>query len=110
VTDDEIITEYEELWRKAALDDQRQFHHGPGLWETGTTGQAVCAFLYPAYVCADRLLGSAAIAVDTPWTCYCRARHTTMANAMIHLNNFHSWNWDRFANKFRTTWQEGLTR
>jgi hypothetical protein len=112
MTDDEIIDAYEELWRKAAMEDYRQYHHDPSQPSvTGTYGAGSCAALYPRDAAKRDDLLNAAINTRAPWICKaCGWLALGLSSAMIHLNNRHGMTWDWFANKFREAWKEGLKK
>jgi len=106
-TIDEVITDYEDLWRQAALEDRRQFFTAVagGTWRSvrGTHDPIVCAFVIAPCSLQDQ--------TDIPvaWICP-EDGHTapTLGCVMIHMNNAHHWTWDMLSNKFREALQEGL--
>ncbi len=103
---DKIITAYEELWREAALKNLPQFHETKGVDEPGQ----YCGWLIATWnksVQGLQLLVSSDILLH--WQCpKCHETETTLPGCMFHLNDYHNWSWDMFANKFRTTLEEGL--
>lgn len=101
MTLDEILTEYEELWMKAALEGREQFHD-PCNAPRGST----CAWLV-----APKELQSRVHEFLIPLRAKCpicsRQFGYALANALIHLNNYHKWTWDQLANKTRDILVQG---
>ena len=111
---DEIVSDYEYTWRKAALENRSQFLGSPysntmhrRRNDRHGTGLPTCAWLVnPSY---------GFIATNThvlPWCCTeeeCSdgSEVYPLAGIMMHLNNAHCWTWDMFANKFRDAVQAG---
>jgi hypothetical protein len=118
MTRDEILTQYEDLWRRAALEDRQQYRgsacggtRDDGPWEW-SEGSPTCAAVIPQKTWADRgpLLSAAMAHLVVGWRCpHCGYTHAafTLATVMVHLNNAHDWTWDMFANKFRDVLTEG---
>lgn len=111
MTREEIITQYEELWRGAALKgvkqmrgvaatlDGRQMFPNEGLH---------CAWLAPGREKVGRDTDLASASWQCPWCEYPRfAGQGALGDVMIHLNNQHGWTWDQFAGKFRDALVEG---
>ena len=110
---DAILTEYEDLWRQAALENRNQFFGtvcgGGGVAHTGGGGgRAVCAMTIGAPTDSLVQLG------EKPWACPldgCAYEYSHyLISAMMHLNNAHHWTWDMFANKFRDALAQGMKR
>jgi len=98
---DEIITEYEEQWRQAALD-------GTAQWRgVHNSGEGPCAALVAG---RDLQMRAAGLHTERWWLCTC-GFGGSLWGAMIHLNDApHRWTWERFAKDFREAWFEGLKR
>jgi len=104
-----VIEQYEDLWRKAALDGMVQERGAceTDAWTIGGALLAVRVDICAVQIAPYRLQTKARI--ECPWVCACGAvsRHPagvwrdTLASFMVHLNNAHGWTWDQFANKFR---------
>jgi len=94
---DAILSDYEELWRGAALSA------APRLRDGGQCAMTV-ADAYPR-------LFRPLLDIPSPcWTCSeCGQRKAYIVGAAIHLFDIHEWTWDMFANKFRDALAEGMT-
>jgi hypothetical protein len=109
MTLDEILTEYEDQWRGAALTDRRQMRGGP--WpEPGDEAQ--CA----ASISLGSPIGMALRSLPVGGGRYCVECEAlgvsfmlvfSVVDLMVHLNDKHRWTWDMFANKFRDALREG---
>lgn len=99
---DDILSAYEDLWRKAALEDHRQFS-GRDL-KRGSTGLLDCAWTIGKQPLMEQANNTLAV-----WTCNeCNADSRVLASVMIHVNNVHGWDWLTLANKFRFTLENGI--
>lgn len=108
---DAILTEYEDLWRQAALNNTGHVSAGwigPApewnlrpSWTIEGVGETFCAASIRTRS-ADAewgLLTSTPIANQCP---ECGDRDDrSMGELMTHLNDRHGWTWLQFANKFR---------
>ena len=104
MTLDEILDQYEDLWRKAALENQAQL----SVNEDHSRPWGACAWLNPEPH-GTGLNGSNAL-IHASNACHARwigpaevfpvGHETTLATLMIHANNGR-WSWDMLANKFR---------
>ena len=106
---DEILTEYEALWRQAALDGRGQYIGevcGGSQDAPQVSGpDPTCAMVLASVVGRDDLRQGAM--VPSGWTCDCGWRGGWITSVMMHLNNAHHWTWDMFANKFRDALAQG---
>ena len=104
MTIEEILDGYEDLWRRAALENWYQYSTGSG--HPNLAQQGACAVL-----CAAREWHQAIDGIYMDWRCpRCGklskyGRH--VGAAARHLNDVHGWTWLDFANKFRDALAEG---
>ena len=97
---DAILSEYEELWRRAALENAKQMNvdeKAPGPWRA-------CAWLAAAEFGRPELVHEAQF-TRVPW----RGKTVFLSGVMAHINNVDKWTWDMFAGKFRDALAEGMT-
>ena len=100
MTLDEILTEYEGLWRQAALEGRDQYPAQDGGGNYGG-----CAWECPHHLGRTELLHQHQ---GLDWTCpECRRRLHSFMDVLIHLNDNHHWTWDMLANKTRDVLQQG---
>jgi hypothetical protein len=109
VTTDEILTAYERIWTTLARTKRPQFR-GAGAGGDLEWGEpwATCAWLAGE---TPEGLAEAATRTYVDWHCVeagCRWRASTLASAMIHLNNAHGMTFGWFAATFRQAWTVGL--
>ena len=99
MTLDEILTEYEGLWRQAALEGRTQFPNFSGPTYGG------CAWEVPMH------LGRPWLVLGTyllTWACpECDERRYSFSEVLFHLNDTHRWDWLTLANKTRDVLQQG---
>ena len=111
---DAILSEYEELWRRAALLDLKQMNVAP--FASGAYGS--CAWLHASNVRRYELQAAAGGMLfrwRCPLSCGCGEVSRTyptrvLAEVMVHLNNVHRWTWDMFAGKFRDALEAGMIK
>ena len=97
---DEILSEYEDIWRKAALEGRPQY--------SPVSASAASESLPCAMNIGGARLLIAVIETPVQWRCpecFFRARKLSMVG--IHLNDDHDWTWLDFANKFRDVLAQG---
>ena len=97
MTLDEILDEYEGMWRRAAVEDTPRWPTAGGVCAMSVADGAWSRF------------SSTLVKATGSWTCQeChRSVAVSVAEAAIHLFDQHHWTWDMFANKFRDALAEG---
>ena len=109
---DEILTEYEALWRQAALNGTPQ---GRGDLCGGASNRRfarwrpdeTCAWLIVSRYERSTVQHLAGVHNMT-WHCPEDKFHAcSLSHVLMHLNNAHDWTWDRLANKTRDALREG---
>ena len=102
-----ILTEYEDVWRQAALEGRAQFYGkaAGGKEEFEVVPGATCAYLIAS---ADLRERAEAAVLPQEWLCREDGYITTaIIVVLIHLNNAHHWTWDMLANKVRDALEQG---
>jgi hypothetical protein len=101
----EVIEQYEDAWRRAALEDRLHFYSAEAYIE----GDRMLGSMPScAYLVGPSRLQRAALDVAVLWICRCGETSSALSSALIHLNNTHQWTWLDFASKFRDEWVRGL--
>ncbi len=112
MTLEEILDRFETLWRAADRDNVPHFRGTRLPAQSEPFVLPVCAVLV-AHQPDDREVARAASDFLGGWACgdcgFFDDDHGLWAS-LLHLNDEHSWSFERFAKDFRTAYREGVAR
>jgi hypothetical protein len=96
----QVLDEYEGVWQRAALEGLPQWPHHMA---ESTTSQ--CAASIGKWATGQR---GAAATMSVTWRCgRCHQRCYRLSEVMVHLNDVHEWDWERFTTEFRNELEAG---
>jgi hypothetical protein len=103
----QVLDEYEGAWYRAALEGLPQYpHHLPQYpHHIGNSTTYQCAASIGKWATGQR---GAAATMSVTWRCgRCHQRCYRLSDVMVHLNDVHEWDWERFATDFRNALEAG---
>jgi hypothetical protein len=96
----QVLDEYEGAWYRAALEGLPQYPH-----HIGNSTTYPCAASIGKWATGQR---GAAATMAVTWRCgRCHQRCYRLSDVMVHLNDVHEWDWERFATDFRNALEAG---